>query len=1383
MSEKTKEMYLGLNINGSQIGWALTDGNYNVLRLKGKDAWGVRDIGRCNTAQDRRLHRSSRRMIDRKQARVRLLRRYFADAIAEVDPGFYNRLDESKFHMEDRSVGNKQKYGIFNDEDFTDKEYYAKYPTIFHLEKALVNNEPDAFDPRLVFLALENMYKHRGNFYQASVSEDSEAVMDIETAWDALCECAAMFEIDLNSNADKKKLLDTLSNKYLTASRIYNSIIYQLGIEKTQKREQEVIKLICGLSAKPARIFGEGIMGEQTAMELSFKKANYEAKEAELSQLIGDDYMELIECAKTVHNIALLADIMNNRSSISEAFVDIYDKHSEDLARLKAVLKRYDMQAFHKMFQVMEDGNYSAYVGSVSCNGVRLRRGTKKRSTDELYASIKKALKKCPEEDPNVKAILDDIETETFMPKLRSVKNIVIPNQLYARDMRKILSNAEAYLPFLKEKNEYGLGVSEQILQIFSFTIPSYVGPLGGEEHVGEKGYNIWAERKTDNLGEKVKGIVRPWNLEEIIDVKKTEENYIRRMTRRCTYIAGECSLPKQSPLYEKFTVLNEINNIRIHGEKISVEDKKKLYNSLYLKGKKVSLNALKRYFVKEGLIEADDDTAISGINLETGPIAALTTIGKFRTIFGDEVTKEENLKIIENIVLWGTIYKENKKATKEKIEETYPGVFSDRKIKKILSFEFTDWGNLSRAFLTMRGQDTTYDKERTIIDALWDTNDNLMMLLGNEYDYRERLARLESRDKLTLSNLSYDYIKEYLSEMSLSLEVTRQIWQAIRIVTELVDIAGRTPDKIFIDMSRDVKTTLDSSYRKKNLIRIYQKMGKEGKQFLDEIKERDDAQFLNNKLYLYYSQMGRDIYSGEKINLSALLADDNTIYDIDHIIPKWAIRDDRVDYNRVLTKRSYNGGTKKGSLLIDPVIQNAQGNYWRLLRSKGLINQEKYLKLTRKNPYTAYELSEFINKDLVNKRQSTKAAAKILGELFPAPHTKVIYVKGELVSSFRQRCKMFSARSVNDFYRARDAYLDVVVGNVYFTKFTDDPYWYIKKKSENNKEPLYYQYHVNNLFEKDVIRGDNIAWIARDNKEYAPTMDTVEKYMTKNTPILVKRPYIEHGQYFKATIYSAKKAKPGVYMATSSDKRLSDVTKYGGVTSITSQCYSLVSYKIKGKDYLCLESVATYLGDIDTIKDESIANYIEKKYALLGKNVSNIRIIKRKVPFNTRVKVDGFEYWIGGKTNDSIYAKNTRPLILESKWEDYSRLIDKAAARGKITGKNPEICKEKNLEFYDLLIKKMGFAYAKREGKIKGKLEDNRDRFSDLEVMDQVSLLKNILMWFSLDCKQVDLSLIEESKFCGIGKIKKNVLAADSFYIIHQSITGLRETRENILA
>ena len=161
-----KKYYLGLDMGTSSVGWAVTDDEYRLLRKKGKDMWGIREFETAQSSSERRSYRTDRRRKQREKVRIGLLREYFADAIMQVDKDFFIRLDNSKYFMEDKDPKLHSVNEIFDDVDYKDTDYYRDYPTIFHLRKALldIDNSKKTFDVRLVYLAVLNMFKHRGHF-------------------------------------------------------------------------------------------------------------------------------------------------------------------------------------------------------------------------------------------------------------------------------------------------------------------------------------------------------------------------------------------------------------------------------------------------------------------------------------------------------------------------------------------------------------------------------------------------------------------------------------------------------------------------------------------------------------------------------------------------------------------------------------------------------------------------------------------------------------------------------------------------------------------------------------------------------------------------------------------------------------------------------------------------------------------------------------------------------------------------------------------------------------------------------------------------------------------------------------------------------------------
>lgn len=85
-----------------------------------------------------------------------------------------------------------------------------------------------------------------------------------------------------------------------------------------------------------------------------------------------------------------------------------------------------------------------------------------------------------------------------------------------------------------------------------------------------------------------------------------------------------------------------------------------------------------------------------------------------------------------------------------------------------------------------------------------------------------------------------------------------------------------------------------------------------------DEIYSKDESDFKNIRLYLYYTQMGCCMYSGKHIDLSQL--SNTNIWDRDHIYPQSKTKDDSLD-NLVLVYKSIN--SEKSDDIISPTIQN----------------------------------------------------------------------------------------------------------------------------------------------------------------------------------------------------------------------------------------------------------------------------------------------------------------------------------------------------------------------------------------------------------------------------------------------------------------------------
>ena len=155
-----KKYSIGLDIGTNSVGWAVVDENNQLVKKNGFTLWGVRMFDEAQDSSETRSHRSYRRRLERRKFRIKLLRELFNEEINKIDPTFFERMDDSFYKIEDKRNANF--YNLFND-TYTDKDFFKKFPTIYHLRKYLCESNQKE-DIRFVYLALHNMIKYRGNF-------------------------------------------------------------------------------------------------------------------------------------------------------------------------------------------------------------------------------------------------------------------------------------------------------------------------------------------------------------------------------------------------------------------------------------------------------------------------------------------------------------------------------------------------------------------------------------------------------------------------------------------------------------------------------------------------------------------------------------------------------------------------------------------------------------------------------------------------------------------------------------------------------------------------------------------------------------------------------------------------------------------------------------------------------------------------------------------------------------------------------------------------------------------------------------------------------------------------------------------------------------------
>ena len=878
-------------------------------------------------------------------------------------------------------------------------------------------------------------------------------------------------------------------------------------------------------------------------------------------------------------------------------------------------------------------------------------------------------------------------------------------------------------------------------MQLLEFRIPYYVGPLGKKS---EK--FAWAVRKNDDK-------IYPWNFEQVIDVEESAEKFIRRMTNKCTYLVGEDVLPKDSLLYSKYIVLNELNNLRLGGEKISVALKQRIYEELFQRKRKVRQKDLKNYLIREGI--AGKEVEISGIDGDFK--GSLTAYHDFKEkLTGVELSKKEQEEIILNIVLFG----DDKKLLKQRLGKRFPKLTEKQKAT-LASLSYSGWGRFSKKFLEeIIAPAPETGEVWNIITALWESNNNLMQLLSSDYMFMESIEEFNHGKK----NITLTY--ETIENLYVSPAVKREIWQTLKILKEIQKVMGGEPKRVFIEMAREHQESKRTDSRKSWLMDLYKACKKEERDWLEELGQYESHQLRSDKLFLYYTQKGKCMYSGESINLEELW--DNTKYDVDHIYPQSKTMDDSIN-NRVLVKRQYNA-KKTDNYPLNSDIQEKMSSYWKMLLDGGFITKEKYERLVRKTELTPNELAGFIERQLVETRQGTKAVAEILKEAMP--DTEVVYAKAKNVSEFRHEYGFIKVREMNDLHHAKDAYLNIVVGNSYYVKFTKSAANFIRENPGRS-----YTLKTKELFAHDIVRNDEVAWKSGNHG----TMEIVEQTMKKNNILVTRRIYEVKGGLFDQQIM--KKGK-GQIPIKGGDERLKNIYKYGGYNKASGAYFMLVkSLDKKNNEQRTLEFLPIYMKDYVEQSEEKAQEYL-----VTNRKLKNPEIILPKVKIDTLFKVDGFYMWLSGRTKNQLIFKCANQLILSEEDVKILKKVIKFINRKKenkdiVLNDYDGITEEDAGNLYETFIRKLKDSIYKKRLALQGEtLENKRKEFEALSLEDKCIVLGEILHLFQCQSGAANLKLIGGPASAGILVMNNNISKCNQISIITQSPTGIFEKEIDLL-
>jgi CRISPR-associated protein, csn1 family len=282
-----------------------------------------------------------------------------------------------------------------------------------------------------------------------------------------------------------------------------------------------------------------------------------------------------------------------------------------------------------------------------------------------------------------------------------------------------------------------------------------------------------------------------------------------------------------------------------------------------------------------------------------------------------------------------------------------------------------------------------------------------------------------------------------------------------------------------------------------------------------------------------------------------------------------------------------------------------------------------------------------------------------------------------------------------------------------------------------------------------------------------------------------------QSGALADATVYKATvagKAKDSAYIGMKTKSSVfADVAKYGGMTKIKN-AYSIIVQYVGKKGEIVKEIVPLpiYLTNRNTT-DQDLIDYVVS----IIPQAKNISIIYRKLCINQLVKVNGFYYYLGGKTNNNIYIDNAIELVVPTNIAAYIKVLEKFDLLRKDNKQSKastvttriynegstaivSITDKDGLILYDYLMSKLRTPlYMKMKGNKVDELSTiGRSKFTNMTLEEQSIYLLEVLNLLTNSKTTFDVKPLGITASRSTIGVKIHTL--DEFKIINESVTGL---------
>jgi CRISPR-associated endonuclease Csn1 len=672
--------------------------------------------------------------------------------------------------------------------------------------------------------------------------------------------------------------------------------------------------------------------------------------------------------------------------------------------------------------------------------------------------------------------------------------------------------------------------------------------------------------------------------------------------------------------------------------------------------------------------------------------------------------------------------------------------------LKKLISaVKVTGWSKYSKKALTeVLGAKAEGGKEkRTILETLEQSTDTLYTILGPDYTFFETFKK---ENAATLKQME---IGDVIDRITANPILRRSMNQTAHILNDIRRAYGKDVGTVYINMylPANERALSMTALRRKLLVALRKAQKKSFADLLDALKE------INMRQYLWFSQLGTDIYTGEDIPYAEI--GNGEKWTVDHIYPQSRVYDNTYN-NLCLTHRDTNRD-KSNQYPIAEEIRNKMERFWKTLLSMELITSAKYDALLS-SYFDMDKAFETADKILIEKRIMALEYEALISRILP--DVKVVHVNKLLLNDFKKSSPAFLYRNAEIFEndKALDAYYTVLVGRTWHTIFGDYPKRYMRQ----NK-----QYTLN------VYNVKTDAW------DPSASLKKAEEVVTALNPVQTQMVDTNtQGELFNTMRISGFAAARSKVRKAPVKQGKEDVAKYGGYLSIKAAYFCLIQH---GEGIVTLENVK--IMDLPKIKgDDDLIKYFEEK------GYKNVSIVKRKLGSYTPLCVGGNKCYITSGESGRIRYWNAIPFMMKpSEMRTYLLKIGYLSGRTKQFDKKeverctrPElkaISKDKNLRLFNEICETLKMIYACRTngGTSVDKIFEQKKEFEKLDAFTQCRVLINITKFGQRKMQGTDLREIGLAKLFGIDTLSIHFKPGMNVSLLEESATGMYFKQEQI--